>query len=192
MFPGDIPTVDSVSFVRPERTFAMRVSHHLARLEPLVLAPLHGLSDGDWYRAPKGKWSIAQIVQHVAIGIDLVGRSFAALAGTPPMRRQNKPHETVLRHLTLGIGHYPAALKALPQANPDPKPDHDLVTAQFRMGVEQYKEIAGTWTTTQQQDHYVPHPLLGDLNFPEWVRFHFLHCRHHATEIRQRMKWMGK
>ena len=170
----------------------MRVSHHLARLEPLVLSPLHGVSDAAWYRAPKGKWSIAQIVQHVAIGVDLVARSFAELADAQPMQRQNRPHETVLRHLTLGIGHYPGPLKALPQATPDAKPDRELVTAQFRMGVEQYKGIAATWTKEQQQERFVPHPLLGDLSFPEWVRFHYLHCRHHAGEIQQRLKWMEK
>lgn len=170
----------------------MKVSHHLARLEPLVLTPLHGLRDAEWYRAPEGKWTIAQIVQHVAIGIDLVARSFAELADAPPMQRRNKPHETVLRHMTLGVGHYPAALKALPQAKPDAKPDHELVTAQFRMGVEQLKEISAAWSAERQQSRFVPHPLLGDLNFPEWVRFHFLHCRHHANEISQRRKWMGR
>jgi hypothetical protein len=34
--------------------------------------------------------------------------------------------------------------------------------------------------------------MLGDLNLPEWVRFHFLHCRHHAGEISDRLKWLGK
>jgi len=170
----------------------MKVSHHLARLEPLVLTPLHGLSSTDWQRAPRGKWSAAQIVQHVALGIDLVARSFAALADAPPAARRSSPHENVLRHLTLGVGHYPGVLKALPHAKPDPKPDPELVTAQFRMGVEQYKDIASSWTEEQQTTRFVRHPVLGDLNFPEWVRFHFLHCRHHGREIQQRLKWMKR
>ena len=168
----------------------MKVSHHLARFEPLVLHPLHGLDAADWHRAPDGKWSVAQIVQHVAIGIDLVGRSFRELADEPPMQRRCQPHQRVLRQLTLGVGHYPGTLKALPEARPDPEPEPELVTAQFRMAVTQYKALAADWPAERQIGVYVPHPVLGDLNFPEWVRFHFLHCRHHAGEIRQRVKWL--
>lgn len=168
----------------------MRVAHHIARFEPLVLHPLHGLNEADWYRAPDGVWSIAQIVQHVAIGIDLVARSFRELGDAEPMARQCKPHQRVLRHLTLGTGQYPGTLRALPHAKPDPKPERDLVTAQFRMGVEQYREIDAEWPTERKAERFVPHPVLGDLNFPEWVRFHFLHCRHHAGEIRRRMEWL--
>ena len=88
----------------------MKISNHLDRLESSMLQPLHGLEDGDWHRAPTGKWSIVQIVQHCSIGIDLVARSFHELADTTPMERQSKPHQTVLRHLTLGVGQYPGAL----------------------------------------------------------------------------------
>ena len=33
----------------------------------IVLGPLAGKSDGDWYRAPAGKWNPAQIVEHLAL-----------------------------------------------------------------------------------------------------------------------------
>lgn len=157
-----------------------------------MLQPLHGLKDGDWHRAPRGKWSIVQIVQHCSIGIDLVARSFRELADEPLMARANRPHQTVLRHLTLGVGKYPGVLKALPHASPDAKPDPELVSAQFRMGVEQYRSLAEEWPKDRQLSVYVPHPLLGDLNLPEWVRFHYLHCRHHAGEIVDRLKWIGR
>jgi hypothetical protein len=170
----------------------MKTARHLERLEPLILQPLHGLSKNDWHGAPRGKWSIVQIVQHVAIGIDLVAHSFRELAESLPMDRQNKPHQTVLRHLTLGAGHYPGTLKALPHAKPDAKPDAELVSAQFRMGVEEYRKLTGSWPQDAQLSRFVPHPLLGDLNLPEWIRFHYLHSRHHAREIRARLKWLGK
>lgn len=170
----------------------MKISNHLDRLEPLMLQPLHGLGDGDWHLAPVGKWSIVQVLQHCTIGIDLVARSFHELAGADPMQRDSKPHQTVLRHLTLGVGQYPGALKALPHAVPDEKPDPEMVSAQFRMGVEQYKALADEWPEQKQTTVFVQHPLLGDLNLPEWVRFHYLHCRHHAGEIDDLLKWLGK
>jgi hypothetical protein len=170
----------------------MKVSHHLARLEPMVLHPVRGIAGADWHRAPDGKWSIAQIMQHLAIGIDLVGEAFEGLSGEAPMERQSKPYQSALRHLTLGIGKYPGTLKALPHAKPDAKPDPELVAAQFRMGVEQYRTLAAEWPTEKQLTRFVSHPVLGELNFPEWVRFHYLHCRHHATEIDHRVKWIKR
>jgi len=170
----------------------MKISHHLDRLEPMMLQPLHGLKDGDWHRAPARKWSIAQILQHCSIGIDLVARSFTALAAEPPMQRQSRPHQSVLRHLTLGVGQYPGVLKALPHAKPDKRPDPTLVAAQFRMGVEQYRTLAETWSVDRQASVFVPHPMLGDLNLAEWVRFHYLHCRYHAGEIRNRLGRLRK
>src|SRR6266702_4497579 len=50
-----------------------------ADLPQLVLGPLVGRPDADWHRAPPGKWSPLQIVQHLAIGIDGSARTFAAL-----------------------------------------------------------------------------------------------------------------
>ena len=170
----------------------MKISNHLDRLESQMLQPLHGLEDGEWQRAPSGKWSIVQILQHCSIGIDLVARSFHELASAAPMERESKPHQTVLRHLTLGVGQYPGALKALPHAVPDEEPDPELVSAQFRMGVEQYRNLAGEWPEQQQVSRFVQHPMLGDLNLPEWVRFHYLHCRHHAGEIGDLLKWLGR
>jgi hypothetical protein len=65
-----------------------------------------------------------------------------------------------------------------------------MVSAQFRMGVEQYRNLADEWPEQKQTTVFVPHPLLGDLNLPEWVRFHYLHCRHHAGEIDSLLRWL--
>jgi hypothetical protein len=170
----------------------MKVSHHLARLEPLVLYPLHGISDGDWHRAPRGRWTIAQIVQHLAVGVDLVAGAFTALAESGAMKRRRRPHETVLRHLVLGIGRIPGGLRAPSRTKPDDKPNPELAAAQFRMGVERLKELSSELNEERQLSLFVRHPMLGDLNFPEWARFHYLHCREHAGQIGDRLRWLGK
>src|SRR3989442_1433734 len=59
-----------------------------ADLPQLVLGPLAGRPDADWHRAPPGKWSPAQIVQHLAIGIDGSARTFESRRAHAPMRRR--------------------------------------------------------------------------------------------------------
>lgn len=169
----------------------MRVRRHLSRLEPLVLNPLHGVTEEDWHRSPPGKWSVAQIVEHLAVSVDLVAQLMEERAELPGRGRRSKPHQTVLRHLVLGAGRLPGGLKAVEASWPSADPEPELVTAQFRMGVEMTRLLSTEWPEERQEAVFLRHPYLGDLNLPEWVRFHYIHCRHHARQIGQLLEWTG-
>ena len=39
----------------------------------------------------------------------------------------------------------------------------------------------------RRHDLFVKHPRLGDLTLEEWMRFHVIHARHHARQIRDRL-----
>jgi len=170
----------------------MKVTRQLSRLEPLVLTPLHGLQDGDWHRAPDGSWTIAQIVEHLAISVDSVATIFHEREDAEGMQRRSKPHQAVLRHLVLTSGRVPRGFNAVAGVEPSTRPDPELVSAEFRMAVEMMKQFAAQWSEDQQLSRFVGHPLLGDLNLPEWARFHYLHCRHHARHIRERLAWLSQ
>ncbi|NIM49242.1 MAG: DUF1569 domain-containing protein [Gemmatimonadales bacterium] len=170
----------------------MKVTRQLARLESLVLNPLRGLSDDEWHRAPKGKWTVAQIVEHLSISVDLVAGLFEKRANKKGMRRRATPVQGLLRHLILGLETIPPGLRAPEAARPSEKPDPELMLAQFRMGVERLKAFVEQWPEERQLQVFVRHPLLGDLNLPEWVRFHYLHNRHHARQMEDRLEWARK
>ncbi len=170
----------------------MKGRRQLGRLEPMVLHPLRSLSAKDWHRAPAGKWNIAQILQHLSIGVDLVGATFERRVLRTDMRRRSTPGQAVLRHLVLGLRTIPRGLKAPRGAEPSERPDPELIQAQFRMGVERLRAFVEDWPIERQESLFVRHPLLGDLNLPEWVRFHYLHSRHHARQIAQRLEWVKR
>jgi hypothetical protein len=106
-------------------------------------------------------------------------------------RRRSKPHQTVLRHLVLGAGRLPRGLKTVESAEPSDHPEPELVTAQFRMGVEMTRLLDDRWSEERKELVFLPHPYLGELNLPEWVRFHYIHCRHHVRQMAQLREWMG-
>jgi len=168
----------------------MKVARHLSRLEPLVLHPVHGLAESDWHRAPEGRWTVAQILEHLAVSVDLVAQLLEERGMLPGRRRRSKPHETVLRHLVLTTGRIPKGLKTVIAAAPSREPDPDMSAAQFRMGVEQLRALSESWSEETRETVFLPHPYLGDLNLPEWVRFHYVHCRHHARQIKDRLDWL--
>src|SRR2546429_8714848 len=96
-----------------------------ADVPQLVLGPLAGRPDADWHRAPPGKWSPAQIVQHLAIGIDGTARTFDSRRAHAPMRRRPRTLWERLGYLAiLQLGWYPtrfqspAAVRPAERAHP--------------------------------------------------------------------------
>ncbi len=170
----------------------MKVRRQLAALEPMVLGPLHGLEPADWHRAPPGKWTIAQIVAHLALGVDLSSTVLEQRAEKKGMNRRSTPGQAVLRHLMLQLGAFPRSRRTPEATIPPDQPDPDLATAQFRMGVERFVSLSESWPIERQAAVFVRHPVVGDLNLPEWVRFHFVHGRHHARQIEDRLKFLRK
>ena len=169
----------------------MKVRRQLAALEPLVLLPLRQLEDQDWHRVLPGKWSIAQIVRHLAIGIDYTAATLEKRAERKDLKRRATPGQTLLRHVYLGLGRVRPGRDAPAGTVPEDRPDPEVTVAQFRMAVARLEQMLETWPRERQLAVFAKNPALGDLNLPEWVRFHYLHCRHHAKQIQARLRWLG-
>ncbi len=170
----------------------MKARRQAAALEPLILKPLRGLGKDDWHRAPEGRWTIAQIVSHVAQGVDLVVGKLGERAERTDMVRRATPRQHLMRHLVLGVGRIPSGRKTPAATRPPERPDPELVTAEYRMAVQRLAGFVEQWPRAQQERVYVQHPVLGDLNLPEWVRFFYVHGRHHAHQIAVRIRWLHR
>src|SRR2546428_5749219 len=99
-----------------------------ADLPQLVLGPLAGRPDADWHRAPPGKWSPAQIVQHLAIGIDGSARTFDSRRAHAPMRRRPRTVREWLGYLVLlPVGWYPTGFQSPTAVRPAERPHRAAV-----------------------------------------------------------------
>src|SRR2546428_13264221 len=99
-----------------------------ADLPQLVLGPLVGRPDVDWHRAPPGKWSPLQIVQHLAIGIDGSARTFDSRRAHAPMRRRPRTVWQWLGYMViLRVGWYPTGLQSPAPVRPAGRPDRAAV-----------------------------------------------------------------
>lgn len=169
----------------------MKVRRQLAALEPMVLLPLRHLEPEDWHRALPAKWSIAQIVRHLGIGIDYTAATLERRAGRPDLKRRATPGQALLRHLYLGLGRVKPGRDAPAGTVPEERPDPEATVAQFRMAVARLENMLATWPWERQRSVFAKNPALGDLTLPEWVRFHYVHCRHHAKQIQARLRWLA-
>lgn len=160
----------------------------LSQLSTLVLGPLRGRSDSEWERAPAGKWSPAQIVEHLALGLNLSAETFLARRNHGPMaRRPRTPAEQIATFLIFGLRWFPPGRKAPERTTPAPQIDRASAEAHFLAAVEQWDQIDRALLPERRADLFVKHPRMGDLTVQEWMRFHLIHARHHARQIRQRV-----
>src|SRR3989449_9797828 len=106
------------------------------------LGPLAGRPESDWYTAPPGKWSPAQIVQHLAISLELSGRTFEARRGKPPMRRRPRtPRERLGYFLALQLGWMPMGREAPSATRPAERPDARAEERQVRDGGARFPSL---------------------------------------------------
>jgi hypothetical protein len=168
----------------------MKTRRQLAALEPMILGRLHGLNDTQWHAAPVGRWTIAQILHHLAIGVDAVVERLEERKDRTDLKRRASARQQLVRHLLLGIGRIPPGRKTPAVARPDERPDPALATAQYRMAVARLTSLAETVPAEQQARVFVQHPVVGDLNIPEWIRFFYVHNRHHAHQITVLLRWL--
>jgi hypothetical protein len=156
-----------------------------AAIPDVVLGPLAGRPEADWYKAPPGKWCAAQIVHHLAIGIDGSGRTFESRRSKPPMRRRPRPVlQRLAQFVYLEVGWIPSGRRAPAVTEAAERPDAGAVERQLRDGVARFLALAHELLPARRDDLFVKHPAFGDLTLPEWLRFHVRHCAHHAKQIR--------
>jgi hypothetical protein len=160
----------------------------LAELSAIVLDPWRNRSDAEWERGPAGKWTPAQIVEHLAIGIDGSARKFDERRDRPPMtRRPRRLVERIASVSILGLGWYPQGFKAPEGTVPAARITRAEAEAHFREGIARWEALERDVLPRRPRDLFLRHPRLGDLTMREWVRFHLVHARHHAKQIEQRL-----
>ena len=157
-------------------------------VEAIVLGPLEGRSSAEWERSPSGKWTPAQIVEHLTLGFEWCLKGFDDRRNRPPMtRRPRTLIERGARVLIFHVGWVPA-VRAASATTPTSRPDPIDIERRFRAAAAGLRRLAGELLPARATYLFVKHPRMGDLTLSEWLRFHAWHCRHHARQIRARVE----
>lgn len=149
--------------------------------------------DGAWERPlGDGKWSPAEISQHLVLAFEKLTRE---LHGGPSVTFMVPAWKrAVFRRLFLGRmlrGHWwPSGVKAPPEARPEP-PIPSRSEARTRLG-----ESADGFERAIRDAHAkrhpgITHPYLGRLAPAVALRFFALHTRHHRLQLARRLERMG-
>ena len=85
-----------------------------ADLPDIVLGPLTDRSDAEWQQAPSGKWTPAQIVEHLALALEWCATGFEERRARDPMIRGDVEVEEIqIDHLSMALVWEPEAFDVL-------------------------------------------------------------------------------
>lgn len=145
-----------------------------------------GMTEDQLVFHPPGKWSAAQILEHLslAFGHTVRGMDRCLAAG-----RNLGDHPTILQRLfhviILDLRHFPAGRKSPVMVEPKGQMGGLEALHQIRanlismdLKLHECREKLGT------SGRLANHPVLGPLSNQQWCAFHCVHTRHHMKQIR--------
>lgn len=185
--------VDETSQLRPaRRTYDDPVERHLRLCRDGLRAALDGLPTVEAEAAADGKWSVAQIVEHLDLTYtsNIRGLERRLQKGAPA------PRQVTLRQRLTGavitrLGYFPTGIAA-----PEAVMPHGRRFAELSAVIEPHllvldqrlKDVARAFGT---RTPVLNHPIMGPFSVADWRRFHWVHTRHHLRQIHTRSQVRG-
>jgi len=162
---------------------------YLEKLPKELEAAMDGATRDAMQKAPAGKWNSAQIVEHLYLTYANTNKGIAkCLGGGVPLATRATVKHRLKNLVVTRLGYLPEGAKAPERAVPRGMPIEDVREKLF----EEIQKMATGLDDCERRfgasTRIMDHPVLGPLTANEWRKFHWLHGRLHARQIRQRMK----
>jgi hypothetical protein len=161
---------------------------YLERLEGELESATVGATAAALEQAPAGKWNAAQVLEHLFLtykntnkGIDKCLENGAPLATGATFRHR------IGTLLVVRFGYLPGGRKAPERATPRGMGAEAVRQVIFPEIQRMESGLRECESTFGPKTKIMDHPILGPLTAAEWRKFHWVHGRHHARQIRQRL-----
>ena len=151
-----------------------------------IEAAAGGLATEVIVRPAGGRWSIAEILEHLALAF---AANAAALdkAVSSGQLRARKPgvRQTLGRMLVIDLGYFPRVSAPETTRPSGRSPEGSLPSVR-----EALRQVDGALTRAAdrfgEDVRVTNHPYFGGLTVRQWRKFHWRHTRHHMSQVRQR------
>ena len=160
---------------------------YLQRLQNAISSATAGMdAEKLAMRAEEGKWSVAEILEHLYLTYTGTIKGFEkCLEAGKPLARIPTLQDRVRTTVVVKCGYMPDGRKAPQNAVPRGLPPERVLA-----------EVAGKITAmdaiiTEAESKFgcgcrlLDHPILGPLQAREWRKFHWVHGRHHLKQVRR-------
>jgi len=159
-------------------------------MHPLVRSTLDeierataGMSADDWRRHPEGKWSAAEVLEHLSItyGATAKGLQRVLDAGAPPPVQRTLA-QFFRKLVVIDIGYFPEGRKAPSFTIPTGITGEEALR-RVREYLPQMDAVIAECERRFGSKIIGPHPVIGPLTAEQWRKFHLIHAQHHMKQI---------
>ncbi len=162
-------------------------------IHKILVSVTQGMTPEDWSRHPDGKWSAAEVVEHLALTYRGTARSMQKVleAGAPTATPRKLRQRLAIWWITR-LGRFPEGRQAPQQVCP--RGDCGPADAVLATALESLSKMDAAIADCERRFGPVrlsDHPILGALSGTQWRKFHSVHARHHAVQI-ERLRRIGQ
>ena len=163
----------------------MSMDFRLEELRQVLADAAGGMSAEQLSWHPPGKWCAAEVLEHLYLTYTGTIKGFERVveAGEPLATAASlKQRWGTL--VVVGFGYLPTGRKAPKVAEPRGLPA-EKVRAEMEAKLAAMDEIMARCEEKMGRVKVLDHPILGPLTAAQWRKFHLVHGRHHARQIRK-------
>jgi hypothetical protein len=164
------------------------MNSYLERLRRELEDATAGVGASEMAKAPAGKWCGAQILEHLFLTYKMTNRGLEkCLERGVPLARHSTAKDRLATLLVLTFQYIPGGRTAPERVIPRGIPAGD---AQQAIGPELERMESHLRECEQRfgsRTKIMDHVFIGPLTADEWRKFHWVHGRHHARQIRERV-----
>jgi hypothetical protein len=160
---------------------------YLEHLRRAVTSVTSAMSTEDLTRKPEGKWSAAEVLEHLYLTYTGTQKAFErCLKAGKPLGGAPTFKQRVATAAVTEFGYFPKGRKSPDQVLPRGLPVEKIVADIGPQIVAMDKVIAQCEERYGSCIKILDHPVLGPLTARQWRKFHLAHGRHHVKQILQR------
>lgn len=159
---------------------------NLATLEQTIRSTTEGFSPQQLSWHPTGKWSAAEVLEHLYLTYTGTIKGFerVAAAGKSLATQSTLKHRAGIL-LVIKLGYLPSGRQAPALARPKGVPAEKVMAEILSAIASMDAIISNCEQKFGRSEKLLDHPILGPLSAPEWKKFHLVHGLHHAKQIRR-------
>ena len=157
----------------------------LQQIRDWIRAETHGMSTQDLAWRPEGKWSTAEILEHLSLtysgtcmGCERCLKEAKTLARSPHVRDWLKTLVVVT------CGHMPEGRESPAAALPRGLPADTIVAYTDQKLLAMDESLRRCEQRFGGHVRLMDHPILGPLTVQQWRKFHWVHARHHMKQVK--------
>jgi hypothetical protein len=150
-----------------------------------------GMSPETMERAPEGKWSVRDVLEHLSRAYGSTARALQrTVPEGKPVRRPTLKECVAIVYVTK-LGLFPEGREAPEFTVPRGLPASEVVSQIRQNLIDMDREIELAEQKLGRKRIAV-HPIVGPLTAKGWRKFHDVHTRHHLKQIAALKQWISE